>query len=374
MRIMQLVPELDEGGVERGVVELNRELVRHGIESLVVSAGGRLVEQLLADGGRHLTLDVASKNPFIAPLRVQQLRKLIRAEAPDLLHARSRVPAWLTFLANRSLPRPFVTTVHGFNSVNAYSRVMTFGDQVICVSGAIRDYVHRHYGVAEEKLVVIPRGVDLVQFDPARVDPAVLANFRQRFALEGRIVVSTVGRITQLKDYETFIRAIDLLRQEQPAILGLIVGGVHDDKRHYFFSLEQLVAERGLGQHIRFTGSLREVAEIYALSQVVVSSSKKPESFGRSAAEALAMEVPVVASRHGGILDIVLPGETGYLFAPGDVAALAAGIGQSLNRSWSGLRPFIETRFSLGQMVDKTLAVYQQLLATRAVEKTGGRA
>lgn len=359
MRIVQLLPELNEGGVERGVVELSRELVRRDIDSVVISAGGRLVEQLVADGGRHLAFDVASKNPLSAPARVAGLRRLLRSLAPDIVHARSRVPAWLAYLANRRLCFPFVTTVHGFNSVNAYSRVMTFGDRVICVSGAIRDYVREHYRVPEEKLVVIPRGVDLVQFDPVLVDREFQERFRQEYRLGGRFVVTAIGRITQLKDYETFIRAIALLRERVPEMLGLIVGGVREDKREYFNSLQTLVLSLDLSGHLRFTGSQKQVAEIYGVSDVVVSSSKKPESFGRTAAEALAMETPVVASRHGGVLDIVREGKTGFLFSPGDAAELAEKILAARNHAFTSMRPFVREHFSLSRMVEETLAVYR---------------
>jgi glycosyltransferase involved in cell wall biosynthesis len=264
-------------------------------------------------------------------------------------------------LANRTLNIPFVTTVHGFNSVNAYSRVMTRGDRVICVSGAIRDFVIRHYAVDAARLRVIPRGVDLVRFDPARIGQPFRQRFVEEFGLSERVVISTVGRVTQLKDLETFIRAVGLVRVQQPAVLGLIVGGVREDKRDYYAGLQNLVSELGLESHIRFTGSQSEVADIYALSQVVVSSSKKPESFGRSAAEALAMGTPVVATGHGGMLDIVVAGETGFLFEPGDAEGLARHILAALARPWPGLREFVVNRFSLQQMVGKTLAVYGEL-------------
>ncbi|TYP00048.1 glycosyltransferase involved in cell wall biosynthesis [Geothermobacter ehrlichii] len=361
MKIVQLLPELNEGGVERGVVELNRELVRRGHESVVISAGGRQASQIEVDGGRHVTFDVCSKNPLTAFQRVRGLRRLLRELAPDILHARSRVPAWLAWLANRRLQIPFVTTVHGFNSVNAYSRVMTFGDRVICVSGAIRDHVRRHYDVPEEKLVVIPRGVDLDAFDPNRVDREFMTRFRAEHRLEGRWVVTAVGRITQLKDYETFIRAIGELGRQRPEAVGLIVGGVREDKRDYFASLQRLVTELGLEDRIVFAGSQQRIAEIYALSDVVVSSSKKPESFGRAAAEALAMNVPVVASRHGGVLDIVREGQTGFLFAPGDDAELARQIMRAAGLDRSGLRKMVEENFSLEMMVDRTRAVYADL-------------
>lgn len=361
MRIVQLLPELREGGVERGVVELSRELVSRGHESVVISRGGPLAATIEADGGTHIPFEVCSKNPLTVPLRMVQLRDILRRVRPDILHARSRVPAWLAVLANWTLRIPFVTTVHGFNSVSPYSRVMTFGNRVICVSGAIREYILRHYAVAPEKCVVIPRGVDLQLFDPATVDQAFMAEFSSRFGLEGRFVVSSVGRITQLKDYETFIRAIALLKDDQPGVVGLIVGGVRDDKQGYFASLQGLVASLGVQEQIVFTGSQAKVAEIYALSDLVVSSSKKPESFGRAAAEALAMNVPVVATAHGGVLDIVREGETGYLFPPGDAPALAAAIARCRTLPRGGLRDFVAAHFTLERMVDQTLQVYCSL-------------
>ncbi|GAB4564183.1 MAG: glycosyltransferase [Geothermobacteraceae bacterium] len=361
MRIVQLLPELNEGGVERGVVELSRELVRRGHESIVISAGGRLADTIAADGGRHFPYDVCSKNPLTAPTRVFGLRRLLRSLEPDILHARSRVPAWLAYLANKKLNIPFVTTVHGFNSVNAYSRVMVFGDKVICVSGAIREYVQRHYQVPDDKLVIIPRGVDLELFDPARVDEDFIHGFKARFGLTGRQVISTVGRITQLKDHETFIRAVGALVGQGRDVVGLVVGGVREDKQDYFEGLKRLTAELGLQDRIVFAGNQQKIAEIYALSDVVVSSSKKPESFGRTAAEALAMNTPVVATAHGGVLDIVLPGETGELFQPGDVQGLARALDRVAEIDVAELRTFVGKRFTLGRMVDSTLTVYSLL-------------
>lgn len=362
MRVVQLLPELNEGGVERGVVEFSREMSRRGIESVVVSAGGRLAGQIEADGGRHVVFDVCGKNPLTALQRVLGLRRLLRRLHPDILHARSRVPAWLAYLANRPLGIPYVTTVHGFNSVNPYSRVMTYGDRVICVSNAVREHILRHYRVPEEKIAVIPRGVDLEQFDPGRLNRDFMAGFSREFGLEERWTVTSVGRITQLKDYETFLRAIGLLRGEIPGILGLIVGGVREDKRRYFESLRTLVTALKLEKHVRFTGSQTRMAEIYALSRVVVSSSMKPESFGRTAAEALAMNIPVVATAHGGILDIVREGETGFLFQPGVPEDLKRKILLADRLRGTEFRDFIERNFSIRSMVEKTLRQYEILL------------
>lgn len=358
MRVVQLLPEVNEGGVERGVVELNRELTKRGVDSWTISAGGRLARQLVTDGGHHVTFDLAGKNPFTVPSRTLGLRRILLRIQPDVIHARSRVPAWLACFANRRLDIPFVTTVHGFNSVNRYSRVMTTGERVICVSGAIRDYILKNYQVPAEKLVMIPRGVDLERFNPQHLDQAFIAEFRDRLNLHGKFIVTAVGRITQLKDLETFISALILIKQSVPNAVGLIVGGVRADKRDYFTKLQKQVTRLQADNFIRFAGSQDKVAEVYALSDVIVSSSKKPESFGRSAAEALAMNVPVAASAHGGITDIVLPGITGQLFPPENIEGLADAVLYCRKLNVSGLRQFISERFSLQQMAEATMAVY----------------
>ncbi len=361
MKIVQLLPELNEGGVERGTVELNRELVKLGHESIVISAGGKLEEQITKEGGIHITFDVCSKNPLTAPLRIVKLQKILSELKPDILHARSRVPAWLTYLANKKLHIPFVTTVHGFNSVSPYSAIMAKGDRVICVSGAIKAYIQEHYHTEEKKITVIPRGIDLEKFNPQNLDQSFIEDFKKEYHLEERQIVTTVGRITQLKDHQTFIRAIALLKKNDPNIVGLIVGGVREDKQEYFHSLEGLVKELGLEDNIIFTGSQSRVAEIYALSDVVVSSSKKPESFGRSVAEALALNTPVVATSHGGVLDIIVEDENGFFYAVGESEQLAKYIKQCVHIEFDGYH-YINENFSLGKMVQSTVSVYKELV------------
>lgn len=363
MKIVQILPELNEGGVERGTVELNREMVKRGIDSIVISAGGKLAEQVDIDGGRHIRFDVCSKNPLTAPLRIYQLRRLLKKVAPDILHVRSRVPAWFAYLANKKLKIPFITTVHGFNSVNAYSRVMTYGDRVICVSRAIKEHIQRYYQVPDKKISVIPRGVDLEFFDPENVDQEFLLRFKEKYQLGNRFVVTSAGRITQLKDFETFIRGVVAAKEQIPNICGLIVGGVREDKQGYFESLQTLVRELHAQEYIVFTGSLNKIAEVYSLSNLVVICSNKPESFGRTAAEALAMNVPVIATSHGGVLDVVVQGETGKLFSVGDFKGLSEDIATIQKISFLNLREKIVEGFSLEQMVGKTVDLYRSLLS-----------
>jgi len=361
MRIVQLLPELHEGGVERGTMELSRELVKLGHESIVISAGGKLTKQIEADGGEHITLDICSKNPLTVPFRMFRLRKLLKELNPDILHARSRVPAWLTYWANKKLQLPFVTTVHGFNSVSSYSAVMTKGDRVICVSGAIKSYIQKYYHTDENKITVIPRGIDLEKFNPESIDHDFMNAFIKEHQLNDKMIVTSMGRITQLKDLETFINAIAIAKDTIPNIVGLIVGGVREDKQTYFASLKALAEELKIDKQIIFTGSQSKVAEIYALSDVVVSSSKKPESFGRSVAEAIAMNTPVVATGHGGVLDIIKEGENGYFYTVGSSQELAQKIEDIERLQFDGYT-YIANYFSLNNMVKKTINIYEGLL------------
>lgn len=361
MRVIQFLPELNEGGVERGVVELNREYVKKGIESFVVSNGGKLVEQIEKDGGKHIKFDVCSKNIFTVFSRASKLRKIIKEINPDILHVRSRVPAWLVYFANKSLGIKVVSTVHGFNSVGFYSSIMQKADAVICVSNSIKEYIQKNYHTNEDKITVIPRGIDLDVFNPINIDKNFIENFQKEYELKDKFVVSSVGRITQLKDYETFIKAINLIKKEKKDIIALIVGGVRSDKEDYLNSLKALIKELDLEKNIIFTGSQSKIAEIYALSDVVVSSSKKPESFGRAVAEAIALNTPVVATNHGGVKDIIVENKNGFFFEVGNEKELFENILKAQNLGFDGYE-YISKNFSLENMLNRTLEVYEKVI------------
>jgi glycosyltransferase involved in cell wall biosynthesis len=361
MRIVQVIPELNEGGVERGVVELNREFVKKGIESFVISAGGKLENQINLDGGSHVKFDVCSKNIFTAFRRVKGLQKILKEIKPDIIHVRSRVPAWLVYFANKSLKIKVVSTVHGFNSVGFYSSIMQKSDAVICVSNSIKEYIQKHYQTSEDKITVIPRGIDLELFNPKNIDEIFIENFKKEFNLKDKFIVSSVGRVTQLKDYETFIKAILLVKKEIPNIIGLIVGGVRSDKEDYLNSLKSLITELSLEENIIFTGSQSKIEQIYALSDVVISSSKKPESFGRAVAEAICMNKPVIATNHGGVKDIIIENINGFFFEVGNDKELANNILKSKKLSFDGYG-YISNNFSLENMVNRTIEVYKRLI------------
>ncbi len=363
MHIVQILPALNEGGVERGTVELNREFVSRGHRSTVISCGGRLMETVTREGGEHLSLDVKSKNPLSAPYRAAVLRRFLRRLQPDVVHYRSRVPGWLFMLAKRGLNLPFVSTVHGFNSVGPYSRVMTYGERVICPGSAVVDHIRRNYNLSDEKIRVIYRGIDAHRFSRTRLDMNFTSDFEERYDLRDAFVVLSVGRVTRLKGHDVLIRAVAETGGEIPNIRCVIVGGVENAASGYAESLKKLARELKIEDRIIFAGSQSKMAEIYSCANVLTSNNhSKPEAFGRSMAEALAMDCPVIASRCGGSLDIVREGFNGYLYTPGASSELAELLRRVAGRQFRSLREDALQRFGMEKMVDKTLAVYDEVV------------
>lgn len=362
LSVVQVLPALESGGVERGTLEVARHLVAHGHRSVVVSAGGRLVERLVAEGSEHIQLDVGRKSLLSLRL-VPRLRQLLRGM--DILHVRSRMPAWLAYLAWRGMDpasRPrLVSTVHGPYSVNAYSAVMTRGERVIVISEMIRDYVLVNYPKVDPgKLRLIYRGVDPETFAHGhKPDAAWWRAWLDEFpATRGKRLLSLPARLTRWKGQEDFIDLIARLKPRYPDIHGLLVGDTHPRRRQFQDELRGRVEALGLAGDISFTGHRGDVAEIMAASSIVYSLSREPEAFGRVSLEALSLGIPVIAYAHGGVgeqLAAILP-EGGV--PVGDVGAVAA-----LSERWLDQPPDVprEQPFTLARMLDATLAVYQEL-------------
>lgn len=361
---------MEQGGVERGVVEVNRALVAAGWENVVVSAGGRLVSQIEADGGRHVTLDVKSKNPLTYFFRAAKLRRLLEKERPDVVCAHSRVPAWLFLRANRTLGIKWISFAHGANSVSRYSEVMTYGDITVTPSRYIADYLKENYGLDESKIRVIPRAIDRERFDVERLDCDFMASKRSEWAIGGKRVVMGVGRITQLKGYDILIRAVHRAnaRSSDRSFKLVIVGEAEELRKDVETGLRDLVKELSAENQVVFAGNQQKIAECLSLADIVVSSNtKKPEAFGRSMAEALAMGRPVVAKAFGGALDIVEDGVNGA-FVPADtphgeaeVEAFASAILRVSAMKLGDLRAAALEKFSFDRMIDLTRKVYQEL-------------
>jgi glycosyltransferase involved in cell wall biosynthesis len=369
MKVLQILPELNAGGVERGTLEIAAHLVSEGHEAVVVSNGGRLVGALEASGARHLALPVHRKSLWTL-LQVGKLREILRREQPDILHIRSRVPGWVSWLAWRGMDparRPrLVSTVHGFYSVNRYSAVMTKGERVIAVSASIGDYIRKNYPATPEAAIrVIPRGIEpSLHGADFRAPAAWLADWQaQHPELAGKPVLLLPGRITRLKGHEDFFRLIAALRRAGIPAHGLVAGDTHAKKRGYLDELRGLVASLGLEDAITFLGHRSDIREVMAVSTVVCALSQQPESFGRTVLEAMALGKPVVGYACGGVgelLDELFPQGKVPL---GDAEQLLAATRAALQ---SGAAPLaVGAPFTLEAMCRATLAVYQELCAAR---------
>ncbi len=360
--MLQVVPELDSGGVERGTLEVAEALVDAGHRSLVISGGGHMVAALEAAGSEHLTWSIGRKSPFTWRF-VPRLRRLLAEREVDILHARSRVPAWVAYLAWRRMQpgrRPrFVTTAHGVYSVNRFSEIMTRGECVIAVSESIRDYLRRSFPRADMARVrVIHRGVDAQQF-PAEYQPASqwTENWYARFPeLRGKYVLTLPGRLTRLKGHEAFLRLLTRLAADDAGVQGLIVGDADSSGKGFAEGLRQEAASRKLP--VSFAGHRDDMRDIYASSDLVLSLSSHPESFGRTVVEALSMGVPVIGYDHGGVGEVLAGSFPEGRVTAGDEEALLSKV--RVFRSHPP-RPTTPVPFTLEAMLAKTLTLYAEL-------------
>lgn len=365
LTVIQVVPALNVGGAEKGTLEIGRYLARHGHHSIVISAGGRMVEQLIDEGSEHIQADIGAKS--LLTLRyIPWLKHLIAQIRPDILHIRSRVPAWVGYLAWKSLPektRPhLITTFHSHHSVNRYSEIMACGERVIAVSNMIRDYIVNSYPrVDPSKIRVIHRGIDTDQFTPSyKPDPDWIENwYREYPQTRGKFLITFPGRLTRKKGHQDFIAIVDRLRRLEPNIHGLIVGEADPKKTYYRKELEQLVSDTGLTDHITFTGHRNDLENIMTLSKVVLSLKSEPEAFGRTTAEALSLGIPVIGYALGGVEEQLIELFPEGLVAAGDIEAATAKIRNFLSTPPT-VRP--NTVFTLKKMCAETLAVYRELI------------
>ena len=371
--ILQVVPALVAGGVERGTVDVAAAIVQGGGNAIVASAGGPMVHELERAGARHITLPLAAKMPWSIRRNARLLEDLIRAENVDIVHARSRAPAWSALRAARRTARPFITTFHGVYNFNSrlkhwYNSVMARGDRVIATSHYIAQHIIENYGVDPSRIRLIHRGVDVQMLDPRAVKPErVIALARDWRLPDGVPVIMLPGRVTRWKGHRVLLQALARLGRRD--VICLIVGP-EDKRSRYRRELEALVAALGLNGLVRFVGMCRDMPSAYMLADVVVSASTDAEGFGRIAAEASAMGRPVVATDHGGARETVIPGETGWLVPPADIEALAAALGQALSllpreREALGTRAqtHIRAHFTKDRMCAATLALYAEILA-----------
>ena len=366
LTVVQLLPALESGGVERSTLEIAEALVRAGHRALVVSAGGRLVTRLQALGAEHVELDIGRKS-LLTLRHVPALRTLLAHEQVDLVHARSRLPAWIAVMALRGIPverRPrLVTTVHGLNSPSRYSAVMTRGERVICVSQTVRDYVLRHYPRTDPgTLRVIPRGIDPAAFPrapmPDRDARAWAATQHPALAGDGPLLLLP-GRGTRLKGHADALSLLAALRAEGSDARLWLPGAREAGRGAYIADLEAQATSLGISGALAFTAPTDAIARAYAASDLVLQLSRKPEAFGRTVVEALAVGRPVLGWAHGGVGDLLGELQPEGAVAAFDSAALHATARRLLTHPPA---PPVTIPHTLLAMQEDTLAVYAELL------------
>ena len=364
---MQVLPSLESGGVERGTVEMTQALVQAGGMALVASAGGRMVPQIERAGGRHAVLPLMTKDPLSIWLNARPLRRLIAEAEIKLVHARSRAPGWSAYVAARRAGVPFVTTWHGVYAENFpgkrfYNSVMARGDRVIAISHFVASRLAA-LRVDEQRVRIIPRGVDTAAFDPDRVSGERVHKLAQAWRLPpGAPVVMLPGRLTRWKGAELLLRAVAALPQRD--VFCVLVGPGRLGPE-----IEKLASALGLSGRTRLAGQCDDMPAALMLADVVACPSLKPEPFGRTVIEAQAMARPVIAANHGGAAETIIDGQTGWRVPPGDGQALAEILNYALRMGDAereelgrAARAAVMANYTTAAMQQATLGVYRELL------------
>jgi len=371
--ILQVLPALKSGGVERGTIEISQAITRAGWRSLVASSGGQMIAGVAYSGGEHIQLPLNSKNPLRILYNAHLLMDVIRKYDVSVVHARSRAPAWSAYFAARAMKVPFVTTFHGVYGLSpsikkAYNKIMVKGDRVIAVSEHVRKHILKYYKCDPNKLELIHRGADLSLFQREKVTPGRLEELAKDWRLpdDHNALIILPGRVTRWKGHEFLIRALyELPRRD---FLCILVG---DGSEHPNFleEMKQLIMSLRMEGNIRFAPNTKYMTEAYALADIVAVPSIEPEAFGRVPVEAQAMGKVVIATNHGGAKETILHNETGFLVEPGNIESLVAALNVTLEMSQADReemgqrgKEHVQRNFSLEVMQNKTLALYQALM------------
>jgi glycosyltransferase involved in cell wall biosynthesis len=369
--VLQVLPDLVSGGVERGTVDTVKFLTSVGWKSLVASSGGPMVVDVEKAGGKHFSMPLRDKNPLTMLANVFRLALLIKKQKVDILHARSRAPAWSAYLAAKMTGCKFVTTFHGSYSQgllkNYYNSIMTKGDVVIAVSNFIYNHIKTVYNIPSKKIKIIHRGVDLDEFSVKKVDENRLITLKKKcYIPDDKFVITLPGRLTHWKGHDVLLKAVAQLNNKD--VVCLMVGNTKQHVKE-FSRLIKLSQSLGLSNRVTFTGTIKDMPALYMLSDLVVAPSTKPEAFGRIAIEAQAMQRPIIVTNIGGYQETIIDGKTGFLVPPNEVNDLAKKISYVMELSekkkismGKAARKNVESKFSLKQMKDSIIKIYKQLL------------
>ena len=369
--VLQVLPHLNSGGLVSGAVEISEALQKTGMNSFVASAGGRREREITKAGGKVINFSLGSKNPIIMLLNVYKLSRIIKKYKINIIHARSRAPAWSAYFAAKKMGIPFVTTFHGTYSIQnklkkIYNSIMVKGDRVIAISRFINNHILSNYNIDKDKIVTIHRGINIERFNYLKVADERLISLLNIFNIpEDSFVVLLPGRITRWKGHILLIEAIFKLQRSD--IICLFVGD-SQGRNKYYAELEKILDKFKLKNNFRIIPNQSDMATIYKLADVVVSSSLDPEAFGRVIVEAQAMGRPTISANHGGGSEIIIDGLTGWLFKPGDADDLSDKINKALslnkdNRDKLAINAIKRAKlnFNNEMMCVKTLQVYAEL-------------
>lgn len=377
--VLQVTPSLNAGGVERTTIEVAEALTRAGGRALVASAGGQLEPELETVGGELVRLPMDAKNPLTVVANAGRLMGLARRRGVALVHARSRAPGWSALWAARRLGLPFVTTYHGLYNARSglkrwYNSVMARGDIVIANSEFTRAHILREYDLKPDRVIAIPRGVDLKQFDPARVDPAAVSALRAQwgFADKAKVLLLMPTRITRWKGHDVLLEAAARVDGARPGRFGVVMAGSAAGRESYRAELFQRIHDQGLQAIARIVDHQNDMPTALMAADVVVTPSVEPEAFGRVAVEAQAMGRPVVATAHGGFTETVQDGQSGHLVKPGNAGELAQALIRMIDAGEEGRRRMGEIGMAHARplyakttLQKATLGVYEQVLAEK---------
>jgi glycosyltransferase involved in cell wall biosynthesis len=375
--ILQVIPHLAAGGAERTAIEVAEALTAAGAKALVASKGGRLEAELARAGGELIRIDtLPTKNPLEIHANAGVLARIASERGVNLIHARSRAPAWSALWAARRLKLPFVTTYHGVYNAKSplkrlYNSVMARGDAVIANSDFTAAHVKREHPAAAGRLVTIHRGVDIARFSPEAVAPARVQALAAAWGLQGagETIILLPARMTGWKGHREAIAAAGRLVRLGHDSWRMVFAGDHQGREGYMAELKQLVADGGLQARVAMVGHCADMPAAFALADMVIAPSNQPEAFGRVAAEAGAMALPAIGSSIGAQKEIIVSGQTGLIVPPSDPAALATAISDLLGRGPEGRRTMglaamdrVRARFTTSALQQATLSVYDGLL------------
>ena len=379
--LLQVVPELETGGAEQTTLDVARAVIDAGGRALVATRGGRMTARLEADGARLAQMPVQSKNPLVMLGNASRLVDLIRREKVSLVHARSRAPAFSALWAAQATKTPFVATYHGVYKAKSgvkrwYNAVMTRGDLVIANSDYTRDHVLAEHHLDPAKVVTIPRGVDLDRFNPSYVTPDRLETLRAEWGIaasDRRTKFLLAGRLTRIKGHLTVIEAAARMKAQGRTDFVVIFAGDDQGRSEYGDELIRAIAKAALTDQVKIVGHCSDMPAAYLVGDVAILPTIVPESFGRAAVEPQAMGRPVIASSHGGTVETVADGVSGWLVAPGDAPAWAAAMIKAMDlgpgkRGEMGQLGMNRTRqlYRVDAMCAATLAAYEQVLEARS--------